>query len=325
MKNFLKVIVLPLLLGIILQACGFTSDTLYLQEAEVYGPINQPPVSFMNDSNDKTFSFSPKIYLNGTKKLKGQVSGHSKVNSAGIFAVDSSLDDSGYMIFKEKKTDNKFDFEGQNLTWHTPDYLVGFDLDYYMTSKFILSGGLTLSEVDNSNLFGWRLGVGLGGITNNVGIRFDAGLVWQEYEYSAQTVVVRDTWSFAGSSEDLVYYFDDRGKTTNLNHYVSINFHYSNREAVLNPFISFAYSKQKILDFEPHSARQEEFPIYGYNTIDLRGDADVSYLVITPGAYFHVNDWIKLVVSAKYFFAGNIDNVTKENFVVPTLQLEFML
>ena len=308
----------------LLQSCISVTDTLYIQDAEVYGPIMQPPVTFMNPDREKKINFSPKIYFNGTKRLKGQVSGHSKVNEFGRFSVDSTTDDAGFLHYIEKQNANNLEFEGKNLTWNTPDYLVGFDMDYYVTPKFILTGGLSLSEYDRRNLFGWKAGFGLGGFEGNFGLRFDAGFVWQEYAYNAETVVVRETSSWFDASKNEVFFFSDKGTTTNFNHYISLVLHYANQDAIVNPFISVAYTSQKILDYEPNSFTNGRLPFTMHDIEDLRGSARVSYLVLSPGASFYVTEDIKLVFAAKYFFAGNIENVSHETFIVPSLQLEFL-
>jgi hypothetical protein len=306
----------------LIQGCVSVTDTLYLQDVEVFGPISQPPVAFMN--SDKKICISPKIYLNGTKRIKGQVTGHSKVNSDGVFAFDSSFDDSGNLYFREKRGENRFDYEGENLTWNIPDYMIGFDIDYYMAPKLILTAGLSISEVDQKNLYGWKVGIGFGGFEGDFGLRFDAGLIWQEYAYNAETVVIRETSSWFEEAKNEVFFYSDKGNTTNLNHYFSLILHYADNEAIANPFISVARSFQKILDYEPQYSEKSNIPFTNYRNEDLRGGAGVSYWIITPGSSFFITENIKFIVSAKYFFAGNIDNVSRKNFVIPTLQFDFL-
>lgn len=312
------------IISIITTGCVSVTDTLYLQDAQVFGPIIQPPVTFMNTDSDKKFSFSPKLYFNGTKRITGQVTGHSKVNSKGIFQVDSSFDESGLIRYSESRTANRYEYNSSNLTWKTPGYIIGLDADFFVSSKLTITSGFSISEVDQKNLLGWKIGLGFGGFSGDFGLRFDAGLVWQEYAYDASSVIVREISPPFERSTSEVFFFSDKGTTTNFNHYLSINLHYANSDALFNPFISIAYSRQSILDFEPNNRSSEFVSLIKYDNNDQRGGAHVSYLVITPGSSFYVNDWIKLVASAKFFTGSDIRNVSQESFIVPAIQLEFL-
>lgn len=322
-KMFLAVVIICI--GIGFQACFSVSDTLYLQDAVIYGPVSQPPVKFLNTENDKKFSFSPKVYLNNSSEKTGRITGHSKVNSEGVFQIDTNFTEDGLMLFKETSGANKYDFRGNNMKWHIPLYMIELDADFYVTPKLIFTGGISLSEVEQRNLFGWKLGMGFGGFSGEFGLRFDAGLIWQEYEYTASTVIERATTRLFQKTAHEVFLFEDKGKTTNLNHYFSINLHYAKEDAFINPFFGVAYSSQTILDFEPRNQHSELFPIVNYKNTDLRGGANISYFVFTPGVYFYVNDSIKLIASTRFFVGSDENNISNHSLTIPSLQLEFSL
>jgi hypothetical protein len=313
------------IIGLFLQGCVTVSDTLYLQDVEVYGPVNQPPVKFMNSDETKSFIFSPKVYLNNSKEKTGSIIGHSKVNSLGFFQVDTTFTNDGKALFKETEGVNNFDFNGNNMNWQIPSYMIELDADYFVSPKFIISGGISLSEVDQRNLFGWKLGVGFGGFSGDFGLRFDTGLIWQQYEYNASTIIVRETQSLFQDKTREVFFFEDKGKTTNLNHYLSINLHYAAEDAFINPFIGVAYSSQTLLDFEPKNQFEGAFPVVNYRNQDLRGGADISYFVFTPGVSFPVTESIKLIASTRIFVGSDENNISSHSLTIPSLQLEFSL
>ncbi len=313
------------LIGLSLKACVTVSDTLYLQDATVYGPINQPPIKFMNPDNEKKFSLSPKLYLNNSSQKTGRVIGHSRVNSQGFFQVDTTFTNDGRALFKETDGANSFDFNGDNMNWKIPSYMIEVDADFFVTPKFVMTGGISLSEVDQHNLFGWKLGLGFGGLSGDFGLRFDAGLIWQEYEYTASTIIVRETKPIFQRTTKEVFYFEDKGKTTNLNHYFSLNLHYGDHNSFVNPFMGIAYSSQTILDFEPQNQFNEYFPVVNYRNNDLRGGANISYFVFTPGVYFHVTESIKLIAATRFFVGSDENNISSHSMTVPSLQLEFSL
>ena len=62
MKKFMQNIVFSLVVIYLLfwAGCTTTKETIYLQEIEVSGPINQPPIHLM-DNSDYDVTISPKF------------------------------------------------------------------------------------------------------------------------------------------------------------------------------------------------------------------------------------------------------------------------
>jgi hypothetical protein len=144
--------VLVFICPVLLSSCTTITDSLFVQDIKVRGPINQPPIK-VTGRDSAQFTISPKIFINSNKNFEGFVEGHTKVNNEGIFQVDTIVNGNG-VSYKISHGANRFDFEGKNLHWTIPDYMVGLDLDIALSPKIALSGGFSLSSKDKTNLFG---------------------------------------------------------------------------------------------------------------------------------------------------------------------------
>ncbi|MFC2103665.1 hypothetical protein ACFLSS_04470, partial [Bacteroidota bacterium] len=66
-----------------------TTQTIYLQDIEVSGPILTTPIHITDSTKTPSITISPKFSFNTQKSVNGLVEGHTKINENGIFAVDS--------------------------------------------------------------------------------------------------------------------------------------------------------------------------------------------------------------------------------------------
>ena len=276
-------------------SCTTITDTLYVQDVEVKGPINQPPIR-VTGKDSASFTISPKFFINSNKSYNGLVEGHTQVNSEGIFEVDT-ITSGNSVTYQEAAGSNNYEFEGENLHWVTPDYFVGLDIDIALSRKIALSGGFSMSGKDKTNLYGYRVGLGFYSASDNFGVRFDGGLIWQKYSYNAASVVIRDD----GSADREVFFFGDKGSSTNLNHYLSLTLNTIYNDLPLNFLVNFGYSGQSLIDYEPNHYDDEYYLFDPYYRVeDMRGEAYAAFINVSPGMYISLTKWSRLVF-AKIF------------------------
>ena len=67
-----------------------TRQTLFVQNAEVFGPINQTAIHLTDSTETPAVTFSPWFSYNTQKSMSGHIDGHSLVNENGIFQVDTT-------------------------------------------------------------------------------------------------------------------------------------------------------------------------------------------------------------------------------------------
>ncbi len=315
-------IVIPILFS--LSSCSQITDTLYVQDVNVKGPINQPPIR-VTGKDSSSFTITPKFFINTKKSYDGLVEGHTKVNSEGFFQVDT-IRNGDEVTYRETAGVNNFQFEEENLHWSMPDYLVGLDIDIALSRKIALSGGFSISSKDKTNLYGYRFGLGFFSASENVGVRFDGGVIWQKYSYDAASVIIRDD----GSSTREVIFFRDKGSSTNLNHYLSLTINTIYDLLPVNFLVNVGYSGQSLIDYEPRDTDDSYylfFPISDpyYDVKDLRSEAYAAFINISPGIYANLNEWSRLVFAVRFFFELDIEDSQSSTFIIPMVQFDLSL
>ena len=101
-------------------SCTTTKQTLYLQQAEVHGPISQPPIHLTDSTDTPSVVFSPKLSYNTKNTLTGNVS-----NSGGLYTTDT--------IFVPSEN---------SLTWNMSTVYAGVDIDLILSRVFAISLGI---------------------------------------------------------------------------------------------------------------------------------------------------------------------------------------
>jgi len=321
--KFLKIFI-SVSITFFLGSCTTITDSLYVQDVNVKGPINQPPIR-ISGKDSTTFTISPKFFINSSRIYNARIDGHTQVNSEGIFQVDTIID-GNEKTYKIAEGKNTFEYTGENLHWSIPDYMVGLDLDIALSRKVALSGGFNLSGKDRTSLYGYRVGLGFFSTSKNIGVRFDGGLIWQKYTYDAASVIVREEHTDFGSSKSEVIFYRDKGKSVNLNHYLSFTINTLYEDLPVNFLINVGYSGQSLVDYEPSNPDEQYYIINPfYRVEDMRGEAYVAFINISPGIYMNLNEWSRLVFATRFFFQVDLESSSNSIFVIPMLQLDLGL
>ena len=152
----------------------------YLQKGVLYSPIPDDPIIVSKDREAGDLTVSIDINYSVEDIFKANNGKHSKVNEYGIVQFDTIIDPTWIngrhyadtlLIFSDK---NKYDFEGQNITWNLPPVSLGLSLEYDLSESFFILSSFDWSYVDGENLY--RFIFGLGGASENDAVGFQTHL-----------------------------------------------------------------------------------------------------------------------------------------------------
>ena len=162
MKQIFFLLSLLFLSILIINACApsTTITKIYLQEVEVYGPINSSPVH-ITDSSETGITISPRISFNTKNTLNGKIDQHTLVNSQGVFQVDTVFNSDETFYFQETPGANKYPFDGKNFTWYLPDVTTSLDIDFKMSKAFAIFVEGNYAIANQKSFWGGLVGIGL--------------------------------------------------------------------------------------------------------------------------------------------------------------------
>lgn len=301
-----------------------TSETLYLQEIEVFGPINQPPVHLTDSSTIYSFTLTPRISYLPQTKVVGEIDGHSRVNQQGFLQVDT-IYNNGTVTFKQVPDSNKYVYKGQNLSWELSKLYVALDADFCISKSFALFGGINYSLQNKLSIWGGRAGFGLFTSDGNSSLRLDAGLQVQEVAHNAQNVLLIKADPPYEERDNDVYFINDFDKSIHYNPFFSITYNSTNRDWLINFFLNAGYSLQTTVKFSSEDSESEDATGYIYRTNDVRGESISGFWNITPGFYFYFGDSARLLIGARFFFETINKTSNPHNFIISMAQFDFRL
>ncbi len=317
---------------LLLTNCTTVKETIYLQQIEVNSPISPTPIN-ITTPDKKAITISPRFSIGTTKSVSGMISGHTPINASGNFQVDTIFNQSGGWTYTETQGANVFEYRGENLKWNIPDFTIGLDADLRPFDKFALSGGFAFSQTKSKSLTTGRFGIGFFGGEERIGLRFDAGLIWQQVAYDASTVVVRESSIINGNSVSEVIFYRDINKEANLNYYLSLTVNSIYPEWPVNWFLTAGYQNLNLVDFEPRDYDEYYYPFFPlipfpYDPViteDLRGEANANVFNVSPGIYFDFTQDIRILIGSRIYFISEIEDLSKGVFLVPMLQFDMGL
>ncbi len=306
----------------IISGCSTVTQTLYLQNMQVSGPVANTPLNITTRDKKDTFTFSARFSVNDNQKINGRVEGHSNVDPLGSYAVDTVFNNNGTWYYKPSDK-NVRPYEGSNLEWNLPNYSAAVSVDYSPGENLSLNLGLNYAVQNQASYSGGNAGIGFFSVKGNSAVRLDAGVIWQEMSYVASTVMVTTDKPFSGPSTTTVDFFKDRNRSTNWNPYVSLTYNSISETALVNYFISAGFFSQTLFDFTPSSPNPEYYP-FAFTVIrnDQRGESTASFFHITPGIFFNMTDNSKILFGVRILKETQIEDASKSLFVLPVLQLD---
>jgi len=281
-------------------SCTTIKQTLYLQEAEVIGPISQPPIHLTDSSDTPSVTFSPKFSYNTNKTLTGNVR-----QTTEIFEFDTTF------IPSEN-----------SLTWSMATVYAGIDIDLKVSRSFAISVGVNYSSQSNFEAWGGIVGIGLFGYDKGAAYRFDVGLNIQSMRYDAYTVVSSVTTGFFGGTDEYIAFYHDVGKSTSFNPYFNFTYNTVYKSWPVNLFINVGYSIQTLFNFEP---RTSYYAFGTFTVTDLRGNATAGFFSFTPGIYFFLGESNRILLGSRFFLETQINGADPTLFILPMIQFDFRL
>lgn len=307
---------------LLLLGCGVTKNTFYLQGVNVDAPIKQLPLHITNGQKEGSITISPKLSINNTKIVNGRVDEHTPVNTEGIYQLDTVSVD-GHIAYRESSAD-QFEFKGRNMSWSFPDFLVGANMDYCLGNHIAFALSMDYSSKQSSSLLGYSAGFGFFHQKGNSALRIDVGLSWQDVKFEAFSVLKSQYTPYGGTTQDpIIIFFRDIKKESYMNPYFSLTYNTCFPGNAVNFVLSVGYFSQTLYDFQPEHINLLYYPASS-TTIneDLRREGSVSFIDITPGVYFNLDESLRITAGIKLLKETQMESISKSLFINPVIQLD---
>jgi hypothetical protein len=284
--------------------CTTVKDTLYLREAEVTGPIMPAPIHLTDSIDTPSFTISPRFSYSTKNSFNGEIE---------QFTWYSSLD-SGFVPSEH------------SLTWNVANINAGIDMDLALSKVIALTFGVNYSSKSNYSAWGGNFGLGFNTFNPGTAFRFDVGMQIHSMQYDAYTVVHRtETGPWSGYNE-YTFFYHDVGNSTHFDPYFNLTFNTAYRSWPVNIFFNAGYVIQTLFSFEPKTT-------YSYNNVfmteyiqtDLRGSSTAGFINLTPGIFFYLNDFSKILLGTRFYIETQIRDADPQYFIMPMVQVDFSL
>lgn len=300
---------------ILLGGCTVTREVT-LTDAHVKGAVNLPPLHLAEKTESGKFKFSSHMHYTSAGTVKDNVKPEGYINKQTISGKSSR------QYLKLSKTDGIQQAEypyGTNLTWEIPKVSGGVDLEVFVWSSFALTGSLNFASGGVTG----SVGLTLQSVPNNLGVRLDAGLLFNRFSYNVYATVEEKYESIFGSSSD-TYYFHDIGSSNSTNFYISLTFNSVSRESLLGGALSLGYFRQTILDYNPINLDDGyyiliPFPVVINNETKLKATA--GYFNIFPAVFFNLTENVRLIAGGRMLIEMEMSD--NDFYFWPAMQIEF--
>lgn len=304
--------------------CATVEDKVFLQRAEVNGPVYQPPVIMTGEKPDSSVTLSAKFFLDTKNRVHAKMSSTSEISPADFFQNEN-------MPFKDWSWDEGLNSNLHNLRWNIPEFYAGVDADLPFSRSMSLLLGFSYSTAGSTNLYGGSLGLSAFSFRDGIGARFGFGVSLQQYSYDVYSLLVRRTIPYNEEERQTTYLLHDVDVNSNINFYMNLTVNSDYKASPINFYFSLAYFNQKLLDFEPSTPYNKGtdlatdlFTDHIYT--DARGEASNSYLSLTPGVYLKLSDIHRVVFGAGILRSvSGLPNNTSGWLVIPMMKFDFML
>jgi|GEM_PF-654215 hypothetical protein len=277
-------------------------QTLYSGNINVHAPITPPPTHLATKVESGALTVSPHFYFNSNKSIDASTDNHYK---AGVIPGDT----------------NNFYVKDKNLSWSQPNSLIGVDVDLALGKSFALFGGFQYSNAVKKDLLGGNFGIGLFETYTSSAFRIDGGCTYQQYAYTAATIVYNKTIFGGGGSKSDIYYFEDDKVEMNLNPFITLTINSILTEQPLNYFFTFGYFGQNLLGFNPTSLFSPSFNTF---VTDKRVDCESAFLMLNPGIYYQFDNHTRFVFGVKILEETKLSSPSQW-IVLPSFQFDLQL
>ncbi len=318
-KSICAIFLIPILFS-----CTTIQDTIFIQDVEVNSPIHHPPIH-ITDTSKYSIILSPKFSVSTTSLVSGTIKGHTKVNDLGFFQIDTTVNSDGSITFREALGANKNIYRGNNLIWNITKVMAGIDMDARISDRSAFFGGINFTSQNNSTYLGGTIGFGLFEAGKNYGYRLDGGIYWQTIFFDAQTIVARQITN-PSSTDNYLLLYHDKQNSTHIDPFFSITYNTAYDNWLVNFVINAGYFRQTLIDFEPQSEIDRQYP-FAINklTDDTRGAFSTNFVHFMPGVFFQFGSSGRIIMGTNFYFDTDSEDITKTPIIIPYVQVDFRL
>ncbi|HEY6952749.1 MAG TPA: hypothetical protein VI758_10100 [Bacteroidota bacterium] len=305
-QNFLRIqrastVVLALVLG-----TGCATVSTNLQSVSVSGPLHQPGVHLQRTTDSLGLRVSPWLAIYGQSQREGRISGHTPVNAAGVYQVDTVTSANGTQYYENAS--NIYTYSGKNFTWQIPKISggVGFDID--LTRSFSAIFGMGVSSVNNEANWSALAGIGFNFGNERFAGRLEGAFTWETIGSSAQ-FVRRIDYFYSNRTE--VQFFTENNRRMRSGNYGALTLQSTGK--TLTFYTQFAFGSQNIASLAPQN-----------NTGSSDADfvRSMKFVTVTPGIAFTIADNTRIVTGIRFLSNTEIDETDSPFLVAPLVQLE---
>ena len=292
-----------LLISLLLSGCGTLDyQQIYLNKANVVGPLVNPPIFISDERNSITIS--PRFSFNSIDKLAGPANSSKYLTDTINYTA--------------------------NVNWDLPQYSAGLDIDLPISKSVSFFGSINYSSHHQFDLTGGSLGVGFKSVSKGSAIRFNLGGSLQQYQYDARSVVVSTITPFLGDQYIRVDFYHDFDKKSNLGYFANLTYNTVIPDFPLNFYCSLAWFSQTVLNYSPRNLENlNNSLIVSTDNQDVNVESSSNFLSLSPGIYIITNQLIRFVIGVNIVWnIGDFVPVsgpsTSNVFIMPMAKLDFM-
>jgi hypothetical protein len=281
-------------------------STTYLQNLTTEGPFFQPPVQMTHDTS-QSITLRPSISILSPRTSDGRLSGHTQVNSNGLYYVDTIKTTTPYS-YQEPNGVNTYKFGGTNFHWNLPNVLYGLTLDVPFSSDAAVSFGGNYASLNGEPYWQAYGMISVFSISNKYNVvRFDVGAEWQNLKYDAE--FVRTTTTFSGYST--VEFAELRQNETQTNYFTALTLNSASDNSRIHLFLQAAAVRQMLFSISDMTGSES------YLNSEYRGQFLYSF---STGLSVQLADHLDVVFGVH--FVWNVSTETTRTMIQPLLQFD---
>ena len=301
-----------ILSAVILSSCGVTSitRTAYLEDAQIQGQINTPPLHITGQPKGGTVTFSPYVSINQNQGVSTHVDAET-YNNKTVYNTESHSANGLQVNSLKNSLAAGSAVQNSNLNWDIAKASAGANAELFFSSRVSVVGSINFSMGNNNSFTDGSVGLAYFSSTENSAIRLEGGALFNSYRYDAYSYVVEKvTNTFSGTSTNTYYYYD-KGNSSSIDYYFTFTLNSVNNQSLINYFFQIGYFRQSILDYHPNGFDpgyyQSVFP-----TVDVTNNTSlkstIGYIGMYPGIYFNVSRNVRCDLGARILYATNLDS-----------------
>ena len=311
---------------LIFSSCGVTTvtRTAYLEDAQVQGQINTPPLHITNEPKGGTVTFSPYVSINQNQGISTHV--EADTYNDKTVNMTQSHPAVGLQINSLKENLNTASsVQSSNLNWDISKASAGANAELYFSEHVSIVGSLNFSMGGNNSFTDGSAGLAYFSSSDNSAFRLEGGVLFSSFRYEAFSYVVEEITNTISGSTTNTYYYYDKANSSSIDYYFTFTINSANNQNLINYFFQIGYFQQSILDYHPNGFDPGHYgtllpDIQVTNNTGLK--STIGYIGMYPGIYFKLANNMRCDLGARILYATNLDSY-KVN-IWPAVQFDIM-